>query len=62
MPKPGAREIVSLLPPEEVGTCVLDATGTLCRGSAAELRQALGEGRVIFHRGRIRGALPELKA
>jgi len=57
-----AREIVSLLPPEEVGTCVLDATGTLCRGSAAELRQALGEGRVIFHRGRIRGALPELKA
>lgn len=57
-----ARQIVSLLPPEEVGTCVLDASGGLFRGCPAELRGALRESRIVFHRGRIRGALPQLKA
>ncbi len=57
-----AREIVSLLPPEEVGTCVLAASGGLFRGTPAEIRGALREGGIVFHRGRIRGALPQLKA
>lgn len=57
-----AREVVSLLPPEEVGTCVLDASGGLFRGSPAELGEALRGGGCIFHQGRIRGALPQLKA
>jgi len=56
-----AREVVSLLPPEEVGTCVVDRSGGLFRGTSAELRGALGEGRIVFHRGRVRGALPQLK-
>lgn len=56
-----AREIVSILPPEEAGTCVLDASGGLFRGSPAELQEALRAGGIVFHPGRIRGALPELK-
>ena len=56
-----AREIVSLLPPDEVGTCVLDASGGLFRGDPAELQRALGGRRILFHRGRIRGAWPQLK-
>jgi hypothetical protein len=56
-----AREIVSLLPPDEVGTCVLDVSGGLFRGSPNDLQPALGEGRIVFHRGRIRGAWPRLK-
>jgi hypothetical protein len=57
-----AREIVSLLPPDEVGTCVLDVAGRLFRGASTELERALGERGMIFHRGRIRGAWPQLKA
>jgi hypothetical protein len=57
-----AGQIVSLLPPEEVGTCVLDLSGGLFRGSHAELGGALRDGRIVFHRGRLRGALPQLKA
>jgi hypothetical protein len=49
---------VSLLPPEEVGACVLDASGELFKGSPAELDRALRERRIAFHQGRIRGALP----
>jgi hypothetical protein len=56
-----AREIVSLLPPDEVGTCALDVSGGLFRGSPNDLQPALGEGRIVFHRGRIRGAWPRLK-
>jgi hypothetical protein len=56
-----AREIVALLPPDEVGACVLDVSGSLFRGNSTELREALGDGRIVFHRGRIRGAWPQLK-
>lgn len=57
-----ARQIVALLPPGEVGACVLDPSGGLSRASAAELGQALRQGGVIFHHGRIRGALPRIKS
>jgi len=57
-----AREIISLLPPDEVGTCVLDPSGGLFRGSCTQLRRALAERQLVFHRGRIRGAWPQIKA
>ncbi len=56
-----ARQVVALLPPDEVGTCVLDRSGGLFRGSPSELPGSLRDGRLLFHRGRIRGALPQLK-
>ncbi len=54
------REVVSLLPPEEVGACVLDPSGELLQSSPEDLRVALSAGRVAFHHGRIRGALPRI--
>jgi hypothetical protein len=56
-----ARQVVSILPPEEVGTCVLDESGSLFRGSAVELGEALSRKGIFFHQGRIRGALPQLR-
>jgi hypothetical protein len=44
----------------EVGTCVLGADGSLFRGDLAELEDALRRGGMRYHRGRIRGALPEI--
>lgn len=56
-----ARGIVAALPSAEVGKCVLDPSGGLYRGAASEIPDALRRGRVLFHHGRIRGALPTLK-
>lgn len=53
-----AAEIVAILPAEEVGKCVLARDGRLFRGGVSELRRALAVGAVLFHPGRIRGALP----
>lgn len=55
-----ARETITLLPPDEVGTCVVDVEGDLVRSDPAALRAALGADRLRFHRGRIRGAMPRL--
>lgn len=57
-----ARAIVQLLPPGEAGRCVLGPDGALYAGDAASLRTDLEQGRLRFHRGRIRGALPSLMA
>jgi hypothetical protein len=57
-----AREIVALLPPAEVGTCVLAQDGSLLRARGADLARALEAGGVRFHRGSIRGALPTVVA
>jgi hypothetical protein len=51
-----AKLVVSSLPPEEVGKCVLTGDGTLYRGRASELENELE--RLNFHTGSIRGALP----
>lgn len=56
-----AREIADVLPPAELGRCVLNGAGDLFRGGVDELRTALDGNGLIFHAGRIRGALPELK-
>lgn len=53
-----ARAIVDGLPAEHVGTCVLDAAGTLCRATPDELSRQLAGLR--YHRGSIGGALPRI--
>jgi hypothetical protein len=57
-----ARRIVDGLPPADLGRCVLSREGTLFEGDARDLREALDRGDLVFHSGRIRGAMPELKA
>lgn len=57
-----AREIVETLPHTEVGRCVLNRDGTLFAGAARRLLGALERGDLMFHAGRIRGAMPELTA
>jgi hypothetical protein len=55
-----ARQTVPLLPADQVGRCVLAASGELFRGSPEELEVALAGGALRFHEGSIRGALPQL--
>jgi hypothetical protein len=56
-----AREVVRLLPPEQVGLCVLDTHGGLLKTPASVLAEELARGRVAFHPGRIKGAFPEIR-
>jgi len=53
-----ARSLISLLPMDRIGTCVLDAQRRLFRGADSKLRQHLERGQVLFHSGSIRGAFP----
>lgn len=55
-----AREVVALLPAEEVGRCVLTREGQLFRGSPDELREGLARDQLVYHVGSIRGALPRV--
>ncbi len=55
-----AREVIAVLPPDEAGSCVLEAGGELLRSEPAGLTASLASGRVLFHRGTIRGAMPRL--
>lgn len=57
-----ARESVTVLPADQVGEAVLTSKGELFTGGAAAIHQALVNGQLVFHRGRLGGALPELKA
>jgi hypothetical protein len=55
-----ARQTIELLPPDEVGTCVLDVSGALLRAGPTSLVTEIDAGRVLFHHGRIGGAVPRL--
>lgn len=55
-----ARDTIAVLPPDEVGACVLDLDGRLLQEPSTGLAQAIEQGRVRFHRGSIRGALPRV--
>jgi hypothetical protein len=55
------REIVPILPGDAMGTCVLDRHGSLYGGDANHLRHALADGAIVFHAGRLRGALPQIQ-
>lgn len=56
-----ARDLLTRLPPEHAGACVLDQRGLLQRASPASLERELAGSRVVFHQGRIRGAFPEIR-
>lgn len=54
------RAIVDRLPADAVGTCVVTPDGSLFRAGSDELTRAVASGSVGFHRGRIRGAFPQV--
>jgi hypothetical protein len=56
-----AHEIIAELPAEQAGTCVLARDGTLYAGTPSTLETALADAELVFHRGSIRGALPQLR-
>jgi hypothetical protein len=56
-----ARDLVSALPPRQVGKCVGSRNGELCRCQLDELVKALQEGDVCFHEGCIGGAWPRFR-
>ncbi len=55
-----ARRVVAMLPPEQAGTAVLDASGRPFRGGTDVLRAALSSASLRYHAGNVRGALPRL--
>lgn len=55
-----ARALIGVLPAEHVGKCLLDSQGALLQGSLEGVKAALESGRVCYHSGCIRGALPAL--
>lgn len=55
-----AREVVSVLPADQVGTCVLDADGQPCRAHPKDLPALLADGALMFHQGTLRGVMPTL--
>jgi hypothetical protein len=55
-----SREVVGLLPEDRTGTCVLHSDGTLFRAGCESLEAALGEHRVLFRAGSVRGSLPTI--
>lgn len=55
-----AREVIELLPPDNVGACVLDRNAELFRGDADALSVALRENAVRFHHGALHGAWPRV--
>jgi hypothetical protein len=57
-----ARAVVERLPAAQVGHAVLTAEGELFTGSLADLDGAVARRQLAFHRGRIGGALPQIKA
>jgi len=57
-----AEEVVTLLPAEEAGKCVIGASGGLFTASPDAARAALQAGDIQFHAGSIRGVLPTLRA
>jgi hypothetical protein len=56
-----ARVMIEMLPPDELGRVVLEA-GDPFRGDASALERALVQGRLSFHAGSVRGALPTVRA
>jgi hypothetical protein len=55
-----ARPTIALLPPDEVGACILDTSGGLIQAAPDELAARLRAGEVSYHHGRIGGAMPRV--
>ncbi len=55
-----ANDVTRLLPPEHAGKAVLSSDGRLCTATPEDLASLAPDG-LVFHEGRIRGALPAIK-
>jgi hypothetical protein len=55
-----AAATVTALPEDTIGCCVLQQDGRLFAGDADDIPSALAGGRLLFHRGTIRGAWPRI--
>jgi hypothetical protein len=55
-----ARTLIATLPASRVGEAVLTLDGQLFRGQATDLERVLSCGEVVFHPGRVGGALPRV--
>jgi hypothetical protein len=53
-----AETIVEVLPPEHLGTCILEKDGGFCRRGGEELEAAMRNDSLRFHPGRIKGVYP----
>ncbi len=56
-----ARSIITLLPMEHAGKCVLQKDGGLCGTPPARLTDCLATDQILFHSGCIRGAFPQIR-
>lgn len=56
-----AREMIALLPEDQIGTCVTTRDGTLFTGTASELKASLQANNIFFHEGCICGAWPVIR-
>ena len=56
-----ATRAVEALPPSDVGTAVLSASGQLFQGSPEAVAAAITAGDLLFHPGRIKGAFPTVR-
>ena len=57
-----ADKIIELLPPQEVGKCVLNDRAGLFIGEPEILNDALERKTIQFHKGTIKGAYPKLRS
>jgi hypothetical protein len=57
-----AEKIITLLPEEKLGHCVVTLQGTLFDGSIEVLNAKLDAGELLFHPGSIQGAWPRVKS
>lgn len=57
-----ARQIIKVLPPEDVGKAVLNEQNVPFLGTLHKLESALDHGNLAFHAGHIGGAWPEIKS
>jgi len=56
-----AKNIIDLLPENEIGKCILNEDGGLLTGSAQEICNMIKKEKCIFHEGTIYGAFPTIK-
>ena len=55
-----AEKTCSILPDNQLGTCILNEKNGLFRGDPEELKESLRGGRLRFHKGSIRGVWPRI--
>jgi hypothetical protein len=56
-----AQSLISRLPAAHAGEAVLTSQGQLFRGQVDDLERGLAAGEVVFHAGRLGGALPQIR-